>query len=110
MNIDRLPKSSQDAPALFGAFDPERKRVKWCLEDPDMWDRDDMKDGTNWFQVWAVGNKICVSATQWYTSDGSFELICNLVTPDQAVVMAERAAYIANDFIDGGLSIEEAPC
>ena len=107
MNFDRLPKSSREAPFLYGAFDTEKKVVRWCLEDTNMWDRDDMQDGTNWFQVWAADNKICVQATQWFSSEGEFSLIVSLVTPSQAVVMAERTAYYANDFIDGGMSIEE---
>ena len=86
MNFDRLPKSSREAPFLYGAFDTEKKVVRWCLDDTNMWDRDDMQDGTNWFQVWAADNKICVQATQWFSSEGEFSLIVSLVTPSQAVV------------------------
>lgn len=107
MQINRLPTSDVEKPYLYAAYDVDKKRVKFCIDDPDMWDREDMKDGTNWFQIWRVEDSVCVRSTQWYTSEGEFKMTCNLVTPAHAVFMADRAAYYANDFIDGGFSVED---
>lgn len=107
MQIERLPQGQTDKPFLYGAYDHEKKIVKWILDDPDMWSRDDMMDGTNWFQVWRVNDVIHVQATQWYHPRGDFALRVTDLKPDHAVALAERAAYMANDFIDGGAELKD---
>lgn len=109
MQIERLPQGQTEKPFLYGAYDHEKKIVKWLLDSPDIWDRADMTDGTNWFQVWHVKNEIHVQATQWYHEYGNFKLQVTDLEPDQAVALAEQAAYTANDFIDGGAELKDMP-
>lgn len=110
MRIDRLPRSRTEKPYLYAAYNHDKKEVMWALERDELWKSEDFQDGTNWMLVWrGERDVIHVAATQWHSSDGSFEMQLNFVTPDGAVYLAEKAAFLANDLIDGGIPVSEMP-
>tara|TARA_R110000851_G_scaffold16046_3_gene52581 strand:+ start:20404 stop:20733 length:330 start_codon:yes stop_codon:yes gene_type:complete len=106
MDIQRLPTSQSQEPLLMGSYNHDTRTVKWCLNDDENYDRQDFSDGTNWFTVWRHNEMIHVRATQWYHSRGDFCMRITDVSPDQAVALAERCSFNANDMIDGNTGLE----
>ena len=118
MDIQRLPTSQSQEPLLMGSYNHDTRTVKWCLNDDENYDRQDFSDGTNWFTERVFGLEpgevviplldfpAVVAATQWYHSRGDFCMRITDVSPDQAVALAERCSFNANDMIDGNTGLE----
>ena len=106
MELSRLPDSPTSKPALFACFDAEKGVVSWALDGEELYSAERFMDGTNWFQVWKRNDVIHVQATQWYHPRGDFCMRITDVTPEQAVVLAEKTAFFANDMIDGNTGLK----
>lgn len=106
MELSRLPNSSTDKPAMLACFDSEKLKVSWALDGQDFYDCERFMDGTNWFQVWKRNDVIHVQATQWYHPRGDFCMRITDVTPEQAVALADKTAFFANEMIDGNTGLK----
>lgn len=100
MLIERLPQSSTESPALYGAVDLTTGVVKWTLDDDQNFQREDYQDGTNWFQVWRMNDQVMIEATQWYHEKGCFAMRMTDLTPTEAIYVADKAARHAGDLIN----------
>lgn len=107
MQIERLPTSPTDTPALLGAYDRDNNVVKWLLDDDGNYQRDDFGDETNWFQVYRVNDVIHVVATQWYHPRGDFAIRVTDIDPSQAVALADASAIIASEYMNGDTKLEK---
>lgn len=107
MNIDRLPKSRTEKPALLAAVDVTKGHVKWLLDDDGNYERDDFGDETNWFIVFRQNDVIHVEATQWYHPRGDFAIRVTDLTPEQAVWFADKSATLASDLMQGDVKMEK---
>lgn len=107
LQIERLPNSPTEQPALLGMYDELTNCVQWAIDDPTFYAAPAFMDGSNWFTVWKVNDVIHCQATQWYHPRGDFCMRVTDLTPDQAVAMASQAANLASQYMDGDLKLEK---
>lgn len=92
IKFERLPVSKLETPVLYGSYDCYKDKVSWVIDSEDVYDMTSMGDGTNWYQVWREGNKVCLAATCWFESGGAYELKITDIPPKQAVQSMECCA------------------
>lgn len=108
MNIDRLPTSPNESPALLAHFDEAKNKVSWAVDGEPFYDCPQFMDGSAWFQVWREGRKIHCQATQWYGPSGDFCLRVTDMSPEEAVYVAAKSADLAGEFISGDKKLEKS--